>query len=312
MNLILLTDADSPSGSPGDALLVQALGERGVSTEWRNWRDGAHFPVETPILIRTPENYFFHRTEFLDWMRAREAAGTRIANPFDLIAWNSDKRYLRELGDAGIPIVPTRFIEAAADLPLETPFPESQAVVFKPSVSASAHGTFVTGFREWRETVLLDLPGKTKMDRRPSLTGEEMVGEILVSGSALLIQPFLPSITTDGEVSLLFWNSVKTGPEFSHAVLKRPAEGDYRVQVSFGGSALLAQPTEELLALGRRVLAAVPHDWLYARVDLVDWRTEEPKLGELELFEPDLYFLGYSRAAARFAELVVERLFPTA
>ena len=113
-----------------------------------------------------------------------------------------------------------------------------------------------------------------------------------------MVQPLVDEVRETGEWSLLFY-----GGQFSHAVLKRPAAGDYRVQWEFGGSAVSAVAPAHLIAGAERVLAAAPGDLLYARVDGVE-RNGQLVLMELELIEPHL-FLGWDeRAAARLAAAV--------
>jgi glutathione synthase/RimK-type ligase-like ATP-grasp enzyme len=115
----------------------------------------------------------------------------------------------------------------------------------------------------------------------------------------VLVQPFVDAVTTEGEWSLIF-----LGGEFSHAVLKRPRPGDFRVQTDFGGSATVVRPDAALVASAARVLAAVEEPWLYARVDgvVVDGRFQ---LMELEMTEPSLFFELVPEAAERLADAVL-------
>lgn len=116
-----------------------------------------------------------------------------------------------------------------------------------------------------------------------------------------MIQPYLSSIETEGEVSLIYFSR-----RFSHAIAKRPQPGDFRVQPEHRGIIAAHRPEPEELRTAEAVLAAVAEDLLYARVDLVRGLDGTPQLIEIELIEPDLY-LSYDRAAPkRFAEAVLE------
>jgi hypothetical protein len=117
-----------------------------------------------------------------------------------------------------------------------------------------------------------------------------------------MLQPFVPEVSAAGEWSLLF-----LGGRFSHAVRKRPAAGDYRVQWEFGGTAETGVPANQVIADAEGVLAAVPGRPLYARVDGVE-RGGRLVLMELELIEPHL-FLGWDASAAgRLARVIREEL----
>jgi glutathione synthase/RimK-type ligase-like ATP-grasp enzyme len=151
-------------------------------------------------------------------------------------------------------------------------------VVVKPSVSATA-------FETWRAGPIVTGEDEERFRR---LTGERPA----------LVQPYLPDIER-GEMSLVF-----LGGQYSHAVLKRPRAGDFRVQTDFGGTVEPIRPEEHVVAAASRVLAAAPGQTLYARVDLclVNGRAQ---LMELELLEPALFFAHEPGAAARFADALV-------
>jgi len=114
-----------------------------------------------------------------------------------------------------------------------------------------------------------------------------------------MVQPYVPRIETDGEVSLLYF-----GGRYSHAIRKVPQPGEYRVQPEFDGIITRHEPAADEIDAAERILAAVDEDLLYARVDLVRGRGGSPALIELELIEPDLY-LGYDEAGrAAWADAV--------
>ena len=199
-----------------------------------------------------------------------------LLNPPGLLRWNSDKRYLSDLEAAGVPIVSTLFADIATDGELEAAraaFAVDELVV-KPRISASASSTSRVGAG----------------DPAPNLADA-------------MIQPFMPSVQDQGELSIFFF-----GGELAHAVRKVAAPGDFRVQREYGGAFAAVQPNATELAVARAALAAAPEVPFYARVDLVPDAMGQPRLMELELIEPDLYLdlapdLGASFAAALAAEL---------
>jgi glutathione synthase/RimK-type ligase-like ATP-grasp enzyme len=272
--IALATYAKLPSLNDDDRLLVSALGELGIAAVPAVWDSPTiHWEGFQAVLVRSCWDYHRRLPEFLTWIDRVEAAGVTLWNPPALLRWNSHKAYLRDLAARGVPIVPTRWLarrdrtELAALLDREG----WQNAVIKPAVSASATET-------WRTS-----PGTAAADQRRL--------DELLDAEDVLVQPFVPEVETAGE-----WSVVFLGGQFSHAVLKRPADGDYRVQWEFGGSALAAPPPDHLVADAGRVLAAAPGDTVYARVDGVV-RDGRLLLMELELIEPHL-FLGWDPGAA--------------
>jgi glutathione synthase/RimK-type ligase-like ATP-grasp enzyme len=203
------------------------------------------------------------------------------------VRWNLDKRYLRDLAARGVPIVPTLWIEPgdgttpeeAVRRIAEAGWPE---LVVKPTVSAGA----------WRTLRL----------RREEVGGRlDWLRESLAAGG-LMAQPFLPEIVREGEHSLLFFDGV-----LSHAVLKRPRDGDFRVQWAHGGREVPVTPAASTVAEARAVLDAAPSAGLYARVDGV-LRDGRLLLMELEQIEPYLFLGGAPGSAERFVRALCARL----
>jgi len=191
------------------------------------------------------------------------AAGPALWNPAPLVDWNHHKGYLKDLALRGCRVVPTAFV------------PEGEVVevtgVVKPAVSASARGT-----------------------RRVKC-------EEIVADQDLIVQPFLPAIEVQGELSLVYFAG-----EFSHAVRKLPAAGDWRVQAEYGGTVAPHEATEEELAVAFYALSGIDH--VYARVDLVRDLHGKPAIIELELIEPELFLLESDGAADRFAAAIEARV----
>lgn len=186
--------------------------------------------------------------------------GVPLANPAKVLAWNTDKRYLRELAERGVAIPPTTFTDALSPEVVERAFADTGAdkLIVKPAVSGGA----------WR----------TQRVRR----GDAVEA---APGISMLIQPYLPTIESEGETSLLYF-----GGRLSHAVNKRPVAGEFRIQEEFGGQyALVPEPPAGAVALAEQVLAEVGEPLLYARIDMLPDAEGRWLLMEAELIEPDFY-----------------------
>lgn len=219
----------------------------------------------------------YHR-DAARWRRACAtwaAGGVAMFNAPPVLAWNSDKRYLRELEARGVPIPPTTFADRLAPAHIEAMFDacDAEAVIVKPAVSGGA----------WKTLRLVR-------------------GEALPPGgygdAPMLVQPYLPTIASAGETSLLYF-----GGRLSHVVNKTPPPGDFRVQEQFGGAyTLLDSAPPGAVALAERTLAAIDAPLLYARIDTVPDAQGRWLLMEAELIEPDFYLGVDPRRGAGFAE----------
>ncbi len=280
--IALATYATLPGLNDDDRLLVSALGKQGIPAVPAVWDSpDVEWGDFQGVLVRSCWDYHRRLPEFLEWIARLERDRQQVLwNPPELLRWNSHKGYLRDLGARGVSIVPTRWVARGEPCGLAEVLRHEgwgEAVV-KPAVSASAFGA-------WSTTLTGAAPNQPKLD------------EMLRSGD-VLVQPLVPEVRDPGEWSLVFFEG-----RFSHAVLKRPAAGDYRVQWEFGGSADASKPSRKLIADAERVLAAVPGDPLYARVDGVA-RDGRLALMELELIEPHLFFGWERRAATRLAKAI--------
>jgi glutathione synthase/RimK-type ligase-like ATP-grasp enzyme len=264
------------------ARLSAALAMKGVTTTptaWTDHVDDASGLTGFPLVLGVLTWGYYERHD--DWLRATRLwgeAGVRIANPAPVLGWNSDKAYLRRLEAGGVPIPPTLWTDRATQNEADAAFDRfgTDALVIKPTVSGGA----------WK-TVRLSR-GEALTDAPPG---------------AAMIQPFLPELTADGELSLLFF-----GGRFSHAVVKRARAGDFRVQVQFGGGYFAeSAPPPEALALAERVLATIEEPLLYARIDMVKV-SDGWLLMEAELVEPDFYLSEAPDGGLLFAEAVRARL----
>ena len=246
------------------ARLQSALGIAGIEavpTPWTAHVDGGeglrHFDRVLPLLAW---GYHFQHAR---WLRACETwarDGIAISNSANVLAWNSDKRYLSALAGRGVAIPPTAFSDDLSQALVDRVFVDTGAgeLIVKPAVSGGA----------W----------KTRRIRR----GDAVAGE---RGVAMLVQPYMTTIESEGETSLLYF-----GGRFSHAVNKRPVAGEFRIQEEFGGLySPLPSPPAGAVALAEQVLAAVDEPLLYARIDMVPDADGRWLLMEAELIEPDFY-----------------------
>ena len=256
------------------AVLLRA----GFSVEARPWTepgDLTGFDLIMPLVAwgyhQDPERWH----ALLDRLESERAP---VLNPVPLLRWNSDKRYLAELGSRGIHVIPTRLVARLDDAAMADARAEfGDELVIKPPVSASAHGTHRLGPED-------PLPADSR--------GQEM-----------LVQPFLRSVAEEGEYSCLLF-----GGRFSHAIVKRPKAGDYRVQPHLGGSEQPCPPPEGAIELAHEALAAAPADAVYARVDMVRDNAGKLAIIELELIEPALWLQHAPDGGESFASTLRERV----
>jgi hypothetical protein len=272
------TDGEHGAFTPDDALGAEALERRGVRVRSVVWSRPLEPEIDV-VLLRSTWDYHLRLPEFLAWIDGLEARGIPLWNHPDTVRRNVDKRYLEVLAGRGVPVVPIRQLRRGSQVTLQAVLAQSgwTDAVVKPAVSGG-------GWRTWR----------TVGER-----GDEVRFAEQLAMADCLVQPFVPEIQDPGEWSLIFFDGV-----FSHAVVKRPAGGDFRVQEEFGGTKDPGDAPLGLVAQAARVLALAEERTLYARVDGVV-RAGEFQLLELELVEPSLFLDVVPAAAERFADAVV-------
>jgi hypothetical protein len=280
----LVTSSKFPNLTGDDRLLLAPLAERAIQAEPAIWDDPAvDWSFYDAIVLRSTWDYHLKPETFLRWIVALATARAPLWNAPALVRWNANKTYLRDLDAKGIAVVPTIWPELGELATLREMLRDlgwTKAVV-KPRISATAYRT---------QLVTLETA-----DSAHGLLAE------LHDGSGAMIQKFMDSIVSDGEWSLIFFDRV-----FSHAVLKMPRAGDFRVQNDFGGSDRLMDPPAHVLQAATNTLQTVGPT-LYARVDGV---VEDNRfyLMELELIEPALFLSSHPGAPARFAEAIAKQL----
>ena len=267
-----------------DALVVDALGRHGVAVEARPWNGVLQdFDQFDAVVLRSNWDYHHAVGAFVGWLDGVEAAGGRVWNEPALVRWNLSKRYLLELAAAGVPTVPSVVLDGEparlGEILAERGWHDA---VVKPLVSASAHHTARVADGDVVRVVA-------------ALTA----GEIR---TPVLVQPFVEEICTHGEWSVVFIDGAAT-----HAVLKRPGAGDFRVQHYLGGSVEARPAPPAVMAAARQAIAALPLAPLYARIDGVETLTGFQVM-EVEVNEPGLFFDLAPASAEALASAIVRRL----
>lgn len=275
---ILVPDPDYPEPwrwtyDPQAAALTNA----GAEVEPIAWTDVGDLSGYDLIAPLVSWGYHLDYPSWLALLDGAEAERWPMVNPPALLRWNGDKAYLAELAERGVSTVPTLAVEACGDADLDEARRrfDSEWLVIKPPISASAAGTHRLGPND-------DLPPDSR--RRP-----------------MIIQPLIEEIATTGEFSLMLFSG-----EYSHAVVKRPKTGDFRVQEYHGGVTLPCKaPPVGAIPLAQAALAAAPAEAVYARVDIVPDDQGVLRIMELELIEPSLFLDHAPDGGAAFTRAIL-------
>ena len=213
------------------------------------------------VIIRNTWDYYTKYTQFIEWLDTLERAKVMVLNGLPIIRKNSHKFYLKDIESNGFSIIPTFFLDKNTVIPpsLSTDFDK---MVLKPAISAGSY-----------QTVVLTKEG---------LSSKNILSKI--DDGEWLLQPFLPEIQSEGEISIIFF-----GDEFSHAIIKKPVGGDFRVQKQFGGQYVPYSPSKQLLDELKPVFKVLGDRFLFGRIDGVILNGVF-HIMEVEMLEPDLYF----------------------
>jgi hypothetical protein len=271
-----------------DFPLRDELRARNLQVEAVSWDDpGADWDAYALAILRSPWDYVPRRADFLAWAQSVP----RLLNPADILQWNTDKVYLRDLEAAGVPITPTTYVS-----PGETWTPPTDGEwVVKPTISAGSQDT-----------------GRYSLPSQASLAAAH-VDRLTTAGRTAMVQPYLKAVDTDGETALLFFPDATGRLTFSHAARKGPMlTGPDEGWIDPGSEQITARtPSPSELTTAAQALAAIPESstpLLYARVDLIPGPDGTPVLLELELTEPSLFFRTSPSSAARLADAMQNRL----
>jgi hypothetical protein len=265
---------------PSDRLASESLAAMGADVKvivWDNPR--ANWKSFDAVVIRCTWDYHLKPRAFRSWIQKVRRL-TSLFNPPDILLWNMDKNYLRDLADNGIPIPPTVWLPGGAKANLSDILHQKgwQQAVIKPIISASAYQTW-----------LVEQPGtKDEHDRFKKL----------LQKTGLIVQKFQPTVTTEGEWSLMFFDG-----KFSHAVVKKTKPNDFRM----GDSVMLQKPPDIILQQVQKIMETIEPPLVYARVDGISIDGYFV-LMELELVEPYLYLEHDPDASQRFAQAILANL----
>ena len=264
-----------------DEWVINALKEKNISVVKKDWNDSIFYWKTTrSILFRSTWDYFDEFELFKKWFNKTKNKCLMI-NSTETIEWNIDKHYLLDLQEHQIPIPNSEFIKrgSSIDLSLLMQKKNWNEIVVKPTISGAAKNTY----RLKEEEIIQFGP----------------TWEKLIYKEDFIVQEFQNNVITEGEVAMIV-----IGGKFTHAVLKKAKEGDFRVQDDFGGSIAIYNPSEEMVKLAEkctRILTPIPS---YARVDIIWDNLRELAVSELELIEPELWFRLNPNAAQKLAQHV--------
>lgn len=262
-------------------ILQRGFSPHGLKLDAYRWTDPAiDWGAFSAVLVNCAWDYQDDHERFLRKLDEISALGVPVFNPPEMVRWNIRKTYLRELEKRGVPVIPTLWPEAptAPDIRDAMAAFGTGDVILKRQVGAGARSQV----RFNKDNI----PDSGRVLDRPGM-----------------IQPFIPSIATEGEYSFLFVDD-----EFSHALVKRAAEGDYRIQASYGGRSQTVEPSSADLRQASAVLEAIDEAPLYARVDMVRGLDGSLMLMELEIIEPDLYVRDGPHIGDRLGRALAKRL----
>lgn len=280
MSVAIVTCKVKPEEDPDEELLLEALADAGLQPTLAAWDDDTvDWSQFGMAVLRSAWNYIDDLDGFLAWA-VHAGTATNLFNPVEVVQWNTHKGYLRELAKQGVPVVPTAWLGIGeerdiADLMADRGWHD---VVAKPVVGA---GSYLTD----------------RISDPVSPQSQEFWRQ-LCTDREVMVQPYLTSVEEYGERALIWIDG-----ELTHAVRKSPRLGEAEERVS---DALPISHVERELA--EAVIADIPHELLYARIDLVRDDHGEPLLAELELVEPSLFLQQDRTALKRLVRGIAERL----
>ncbi|MFE6171941.1 RimK family alpha-L-glutamate ligase [Streptomyces sp. NPDC056464] len=265
-------------------VLVRALRQAGAEADAVYWDDDAvEWDGYDLAVIRSTWDYSWRAEEFLAWAE-RCGKATRLANPAAVVRWNADKRYLGELAEAGVPVVPTRYFAPGDDT--GAGLPDDHEYVVKPTSGAGAR-----------------FAARYSPDEHD--TAVRQLARMHAEGFTAMVQPYVKGIDVSGERALQFYGGRLLHASRKGAVLTPGTPYDQRKVAHPGLERWTPTPAE--LAVAERALAAVPEpeELLYARVDLVDGEDGQPRVMELELVEPNLFLSLHTDSVPRVVEAIL-------
>ena len=284
MRVAVVRSREPAHSGEADAPLVASLRARGAEAVQPCW-DDPEMPWDTfdLVAVRSTWNYAPRREEFLAWAEG-VARTTTVCNPADVLRWNTHKGYLIELEERGAPVIPTAWLGRGDRVELAALLAARgwTAAVAKPAVGVGGRG------------MIRVHPGETE-HAQPEL-------DRLLADGDVLVQPYLDTVEKVGELSVVVIDG-----EVTHAVRKRPREGEYRIHRARGGSYERVDPGADAAALARWMVEATGQPLLFARIDLIEDEVGALQVVELEATEPDLYLDVAPEAAEWLADALLAR-----
>ncbi len=296
----LATCLDHPGLHPGEEGLPDALADRGIDPRVAAWDDESVDWSEAGIVVlRAVHNYAARRDDFLRWTRQIP----KLLNNADVVEWNTDKHYLRELGERGMPTIETVWLEPDAGLTkhqVHTRFPSLGDFVVKPAVSSGARDT-----------------GRfTARDAKSRMEAIQHAYRLLQDGRAVMVQRYVQSVDERGETALIYLNGVLSHTVEKKAMLHGPLASPGTVSEELVGA---REATEQELRLGELARAAI-HGYiksrmgrdaqlLFCRIDMVDGDNGHPRVMEVSLVDASLYLGTTENGLENFADAIASRAF---
>ncbi len=278
--------ADGPLSAADEEheFLLRFLQQKGLNIHKELWaNDNVQWEKYDCILLKSPWDYVEKPILFYQWLDRMMHLNIPVLNPAAIVKWNCDKHYLKDISNAGLKVIPTAFVEQGEQFSYDHHVAafNNQTLIVKPCISGSSKNTFLL--------------------KHPSPETISFINTLLEKES-MMVQPFIPRVQEEGEWALLFF-----GGKFSHALIKKPADGDFRCQQQFGGSVQAVQPDASILKAATEYVTQFAKGCLYARVDglVIDGTFY---LMELELVDPVLFLDIDSEAAERYYAALQEEL----
>jgi glutathione synthase/RimK-type ligase-like ATP-grasp enzyme len=249
-----------------DSELLFFLQQKGLQIDAVIWNDDTiNWKNYDIILIKSPWDYHEKILSFYSWLENIKSLGIRMLNPIDIIKWNSNKRYLDDIFKAGLPVIPSIYLDKGTQIPTDNSLfsqLNTDKIVVKPCISAGANNTIIVD--------------------EVTIVQQSDAINLLLSEDEYIVQPFVKEIS-EGEWSFIFFNR-----QYSHCALKVPKQGDFRVQHHHGGSILYPDPKPQHIQQAEKYVQKFAKGTLYARVDAVVI-DDTLFLMEIELIEPYLF-----------------------
>lgn len=269
-----------------DKLLIEPMKSAGWDAEEISWRnENINWNEFNAIIVRSTWDYQKDYKKFLEVLDKINNSSAHLENDFELMKWNMNKKYLFDLEQNGIRIVDTLWKNTFNFNEIKNSFYlfKTKEIIVKPNISANADNTF-------------------------RLTKDELLNKMaelekIFKNREFMVQPFMENIVDEGEYSLFFFNG-----DFSHCVLKKPKENDFRVQEEHGGKFKQVVPTEHQISIGKNIVSKLSSLPLYARTDLVRTIDNDFALMELEVIEPSLYFNMDEESPIKFVKAFEEKM----